>query len=121
VASRTPWRFPSPGPSEPTACGVSSLDAHLDRSWTISAGVSYTSVTRSPTTWSARPGPSGILSPGRHCHATVVNDGGSAGRAVRGLELEGERHRSRLVVGSIDFFEGLIVVIRKHYYVVTPN
>jgi hypothetical protein len=26
-----------------------------------------------------------------------------------------------LVVGSIDFFEGLIAVIRKHYYVVTPD
>lgn len=26
-----------------------------------------------------------------------------------------------LVVGSIDFFEGLIAVIRKHYYVVTPE
>jgi hypothetical protein len=26
-----------------------------------------------------------------------------------------------LVVGSIDFFEGLIAVIRKQYYVLTPN
>jgi hypothetical protein len=26
-----------------------------------------------------------------------------------------------LIVGSIDFFEGLIAVIRKHYYVVTPD
>ena len=26
-----------------------------------------------------------------------------------------------LIVGSIDFFEGLIAVIRKHYYVVTPS
>jgi hypothetical protein len=26
-----------------------------------------------------------------------------------------------LIVGSIDFFEGLIAVIRKHYYVLTPN
>lgn len=26
-----------------------------------------------------------------------------------------------MIVGSIDFFEGLIAVIRKHYYVVTPN
>jgi hypothetical protein len=26
-----------------------------------------------------------------------------------------------LIVGSIDFFEGLIAVIRKHYYVVGPN
>jgi C4-dicarboxylate transporter len=26
-----------------------------------------------------------------------------------------------LIVGSIDFFEGLIAVIRKQYYVLTPN
>jgi hypothetical protein len=26
-----------------------------------------------------------------------------------------------LVIGSIDFFEGLIAVIRKQYYVLTPN
>jgi hypothetical protein len=26
-----------------------------------------------------------------------------------------------MIVGSIDFFEGLIAVIRKHYYVVAPN
>jgi hypothetical protein len=26
-----------------------------------------------------------------------------------------------VVIGSIDFFEGLIAVIRKHYYVATPN
>jgi hypothetical protein len=26
-----------------------------------------------------------------------------------------------LIIGSIDFFEGLIAVIRKQYYVVTPN
>jgi hypothetical protein len=26
-----------------------------------------------------------------------------------------------LIIGSIDFLEGLIAVIRKHYYVVTPN
>src|SRR5215212_2894285 len=26
-----------------------------------------------------------------------------------------------LVIGTIDFFEGLIAVIRKHYYVLTPN
>ena len=26
-----------------------------------------------------------------------------------------------LVIGSIDFLEGLIAVIRKHYFVVTPN
>jgi hypothetical protein len=26
-----------------------------------------------------------------------------------------------LIVGSIDFFEGLIAVIRKHYYVLTPD
>ena len=26
-----------------------------------------------------------------------------------------------IVIGSLDFFEGLIAVIRKHYYVATPN
>ena len=26
-----------------------------------------------------------------------------------------------LIIGSIDFLEGLIAVIRKHYFVVTPN
>ncbi len=26
-----------------------------------------------------------------------------------------------MVIGSIDFIEGLIAVIRKHYYVLTPN
>jgi hypothetical protein len=26
-----------------------------------------------------------------------------------------------MVIGAIDFFEGLIAVIRKHYYVLTPN
>jgi hypothetical protein len=38
---------------------------------TISTGVSSTSVTRVPTTRSARLGPSGTVSPGFHCGATV--------------------------------------------------
>jgi hypothetical protein len=26
-----------------------------------------------------------------------------------------------VIIGSLDFFEGLIAIIRKHYYVLTPN
>jgi hypothetical protein len=37
-----------------------------------------------------------------HFGATVVNDGGSAAHAVRGLELEGERHRSPFRLGPDD-------------------